>query len=218
MKPLLQHLENESLLLLYLAGELPPEDRDELEIMLSRDAGLRSQLQSLRAAQEASFSLLAALDAGDPLPAAEPAMRRVNRSMQQWWIDQLARPPEALPARSILPLLGWSVGTAIAASMIFCIWWGFNPDSLHGRDVANTQPTISLPIPGNGLAFQSPPATAPDDTLSPSAIAHADSSAGSSANTSSDPNTVEIVTVDNANQHLSDLETSFSDDLVSARD
>jgi hypothetical protein len=211
MKPLLQHLENESLLLLYLADEMPAEDREELELMLSRDAGLRAQLQALSSAQETSFSVLASLDAADPLPAPEPAMRRINRSMQQWWADELARPPEAPPARSILPLVGWSVGTAIAASMIFCIWWGFNPDTARSRTAANTQPANSQLNSDNTVA------TAPGDTSSPSAVAHADSSANISANTSSDPNVVEIVTVDTPTQHLADLETSVRDDFA-ARD
>jgi hypothetical protein len=148
-------------------------------------------------------------------------MRRVNRSMQQWWVDELARPPEAPPARSILPIVGWSVGTAIAASMIFCIWWGFNPDTSRSH-FAGTQPANSQLTSGNDVALgpnAAPNASAsPDATLSPAVVARADSSLNGSANTSSDPNAVEIVTVDTTTQHLSDLENSVHDDLVSARD
>lgn len=222
MKHLLQHLENESLLLLYLVGELPAQDREELELMLARDGGLRAQLESLRAAQASSFSLLAALDAAEPVPAAEPAIRRISRAMQQWWVDQLARPAEAPPARSILPLVGWSVGTAIAASMIFCIWWGFNPDTIHNRSISDTQPSSSMSIPNNAVALEQAPRATPDDTVPAPAVAHdasaRDSAASGVGNTSSDPNSVEIVTVDTTAEHLADLESSVRDDLVSARD
>src|SRR5580698_8243030 len=75
MKPLLQHLENESLLLLYMSGEMPAPDRAELELMLKRDGGLRAQLETLRAAELASFEALSQLDASEPLRAVEPVIR-----------------------------------------------------------------------------------------------------------------------------------------------
>jgi len=149
MKPLLQQLENESLLLLYLAGELPAEDRSELELMLQRDGGLRSQLEALRSAQYCSFSALAALDAAEPLHSAEPAMRQINRSTQQWWVDQLARPAEVPAARSLIPVIGWSVGTAVAALLVFCIWWGFRADGPH--TIVATQPSIDSTNGGSAL-------------------------------------------------------------------
>jgi len=203
MKPLLQHLENESLLLLYMAGELPPEDRAELEIMLGRDGGLRAQLESLRAAQSSSLAALAALDAAEPLPSVEPAMRSINRSMQQWWVDQLARPPKVPAARSIMPVLGWSVGSAVAALLVFCIWWGFRGD-VNPR-VANTQPSGETSTAGsgflaNGNSSEVSPGEASENTL---------------ANTSADSNSVQIVTVDTTTQQLADLETSVHEDFAS---
>jgi anti-sigma-K factor RskA len=192
MKPLLQHLENESLLLLYLAGELPAEDRSELELMLQRDGGLRTQLESMRSAQDCSFSALATLDAAEPLRSAEPAMRRINRSTQQWWIDQLARPAEAPVARSMIPVIGWSVGTAVAALLVFCIWWGLHTSDTSSH-LAVTPPT-------------------PDD----SGVVAVDGSSpeGSPDNVAPDSNAVQIATVDSSPQRLGELESVVSEDFT----
>jgi anti-sigma-K factor RskA len=135
MKPLLQHLENESLLLLYMCGEMPLDDRAELELMLKRDGGLRAQLETLCAAELASFGALSQLDASEPLRAVEPVIRQVSRSMQQWQIDCLSRPPKVAASRSKMPIWAWSIGSAVAALMVLCVWWGF-----QNNPVASTQP------------------------------------------------------------------------------
>jgi hypothetical protein len=207
MKPLLQQLENESLLLLYMAGELPPEDRDELEIMLQRDGGLRAQLEALRAAHESSFGAIASLDAAEPLQSVEPAMRSIHRSMRQWWIDQMARPQQAPAARSMMPVLAWSVGTAVAALLVFCIWWGFRGGDGNPR-LADTQPSnptspSQTPLVDRTLGEAVPSVAltgTPDDAIDTA---------------SADPNAVQIVTVDSTNQQLADLETSVSEDFAS---
>jgi anti-sigma factor RsiW len=217
MKPLLQQLENESLLLLYLAGELPVEDRNELEVMLQRDGGLRAQLESLRSAQDCSFAAMAAVDAAEPLHSVEPAMRRINRSMQQWWVDQLARPQEPAAARSMIPVIGWSVGTAVAALLVFCIWWGFRTDGPH--IVAVTQPSNLAPAGDGSMASGNRPQVTPElpPVASAQAPAAADPLQNAGANASPDPNAVEIVTIDAPAQHLADLEASVSEDLSLAR-
>ena len=61
---MLEQLENnEFVLLMYLAGELPAEDRVEVEAMLSTDPILRAELDRLQSAQEAIGDALARLDA-----------------------------------------------------------------------------------------------------------------------------------------------------------
>jgi hypothetical protein len=191
MKSLLQQLENESLLLLYMAGELPSEERDELEIMFERDGGLRSQLKLLQDAQSSSYAALAAQDAAQPLPSIDRPMRRINRSMQQWRIDQLARPPEAPAARSMMPLMAWSGGTAVAALLVFCIWWGF-----RGSDVS------SHAQPGSGIAGTD------------NSIAQRTSSGDSGTNASPDFKQMEVVSVDSSPQRLGELESVVSEDFT----
>jgi hypothetical protein len=199
MKPLSQQLENESLLLLYMAGELPPTDREELEVMLARDAGLRSQLKLLQSAQGATFAGLARLDAGEPLQSPEPAMRQIDRSMKQWWIDQQARPALAPATRSMIPVIGWSVGTAVAALLVFCIWWGFHStDTSH---YADTQPSINSPAGGGSLADGGSSSADSPDNASPQ-------------NTSTDPKAVQVVTVDSSPQRLGELESVVSEDFT----
>lgn len=161
--------------------------------------GLRSQLEALRSAQDCSFSALAALDAAEPLHSAEPAMRQINRSTQQWWIDQLARPAEAPAARSLIPVIGWSVGTAVAALLVFCIWWGFRADGPH--TIVSTQPSIDWANSGSPLAESQTP---PDDGTPP----------GSADSTSPEPDPVQIATVDSSPQRLGELESVVSEDFT----
>ena len=127
MANLLQQLENnEAILLMYLAGELPPEERAEVEQMLSDDAGLRAALEQLRGAQDAFASEIAALDRSSRLPAPESvAVRQVVRDMQRWHARRLANPPKAAPAPT-LRYPWWAYPMTAAASVIiaFLVWWG----------------------------------------------------------------------------------------------
>jgi anti-sigma factor RsiW len=200
--PLFQHLENESLLLLYMAGELPPEDRAELELLLARDGGLRIQLAALREAQSASYSAMAQLDAADNLRAVEPALRQVDRAILQWQVDRLSRPAKVGSGVSRMPIWAWSGGSAIAALLVFCIWWGFHTDNSH-LTVA-TQPFTTQPdtnqSPDGGLADNAPSPTSPVGPL-----------VNPANNPDANANVVPIVTVDA--ERIGDLERQVSEDL-----
>jgi len=213
MKPLLQHLENESLLLLYMAGELPPADRAEVESLLVRDGGLRAQLQALRAAESSSFAAFAQLDAAEPLQAAEPAMRRLSRSMQQWQIDRLARPAKKAASRS-MPVWAWSSGSAVAALLVFCIWWGFHSQPIGKEQVAGTRPAGNQQLAGTQPNNE--PATGGDVIADGSPVAPVSptpAASDSSDSASSNPNSMQIVTVDSTTQRLGELESMVSEDL-----
>jgi hypothetical protein len=215
MKPLLQHLENESLLLLYIAGELPSQDREELEMMLRRDGGLRSQLASLEASQSASFSALAQLDAIEHLRAAEPALRYVDRSIQQWQIDRLARPAKVVAVRSKTPVWAWSAGSAVAALLVFCIWWGFRTDGNPGS--VSTQPfNSSLNSLANGPSNASPNPTGMSQGVANGERAPSVWPEAVPRNPDSNPSSVQIVTVDAETAQLSELERKVNDDLASS--
>jgi anti-sigma-K factor RskA len=82
MSNLLGQLENnEAILLMYLAGELPAEERAEVEQMLANDAGLRTLLAALTALQSDVDGVLAKADSTMLLPRREAAVRRVSRAV-----------------------------------------------------------------------------------------------------------------------------------------
>src|SRR5258706_8742588 len=63
MSNLLHELENnEAILLMYLAGELPEEDRIEVEQMLAGDPALRAELAELAALQDRVSGMMARAD------------------------------------------------------------------------------------------------------------------------------------------------------------
>jgi hypothetical protein len=124
---LLQQLENnEAVLLMYLAGELPPDDRAEVELLLAGDAALRAEFERLRGAYDAFGSGMRVLDSATRLPVPEAtSVRRVGAAMRQWHAARQARPP----ARPRLPELRypwWAYPAAAAASVViaFLVWWG----------------------------------------------------------------------------------------------
>jgi anti-sigma factor RsiW len=130
MHSLLEQLENnEAVLLMYIAGELPAEDRVEVEQMLSTDAQLRQDLKDLRAALDASATLVASADAKARLPVkVEVAVGKTLRSMRQW---RLARPggvPVVEPNRTGLTYPWWVYPTSAAAMVLLAavVWWGFH--------------------------------------------------------------------------------------------
>ena len=49
MKSLLTQLERNEMLLMYLAGELPLQDQQQVQRMLEQDEGLRVEMQKLQA-------------------------------------------------------------------------------------------------------------------------------------------------------------------------
>src|ERR1700728_4759298 len=95
----LQQLQNnETVLVMYLANELEPEDRAEVEQMLAADAGLRAELTQLQHAQNTVTQLLQNLDTILPMPgSADVAARRVSRIMKQRQLDRLNAQPIIVP-------------------------------------------------------------------------------------------------------------------------
>ncbi|HEX4123251.1 MAG TPA: hypothetical protein VHY37_00885 [Tepidisphaeraceae bacterium] len=145
---------NEAVLLMYLAEELPTEDRAEIERMLAGDESLRGQLASVRLAQEATERTLRALDAASPRGARSglesgsageaAAIRRIHRSMHSHLLRKLAERPAAPAAKRGLRYPWWCYPTAaIAASVLaFLVWWGNNangPQTIPPYHVAGSQ-------------------------------------------------------------------------------
>src|SRR5206468_1212164 len=85
MSNLLHQLENnEAILLMYLAGELPEPDRVEVEQMLVNDDALRAALSELAALQADVTGLLSRTESSAALAATsrrEASLRRVTRAL-----------------------------------------------------------------------------------------------------------------------------------------
>ena len=119
----LNDLDSDSLLVLYISGELVNGEKAAFERRLANEPALAAELEKLRAAQALCGDAIAAVDATQKMPVGEGvAVRRVSRAMQQWQIDRIRATP--LTQKKGLPLPWWSYPVAVAASVIvaFLVW------------------------------------------------------------------------------------------------
>jgi anti-sigma factor RsiW len=120
MSNLLQQLENnEAVLLMYLAGELPEDDRAEVEQMLANDPALRRALEEVAALQEGVGETFAMADAGVALSRRDAAVRNVSRAMAAARVENVfARPAAAEVGRSRFRIPYWVYPIAVAALLV----------------------------------------------------------------------------------------------------
>jgi anti-sigma factor RsiW len=148
MPNLLQQLENnEAILLMYLAGELPDADRAEVEQTLAADPALRAELAELAAANDGVTALLAQLDATRAPARVDAAARFVGQAVTA----AAARRPalrlagatddDAPIARRRLRMAWWAYPVAAAAIVIIgiMIYPGSKP-----RGTTPTNPQIVM--------------------------------------------------------------------------
>ncbi|MGD0461311.1 MAG: hypothetical protein ABSB74_02365 [Tepidisphaeraceae bacterium] len=133
MRSFLQNLENnEAILLMYMADELPQADRLEVEQMLASDAGLRRELEILRQTQQLAYDSLQTLDSVTR-PAAPPivALGQVSRLIHQW--AERRRQPAAAAAAIHRPWPWRRISVAAAAALLvgYYIWAVYQPMPLH---------------------------------------------------------------------------------------
>ena len=138
MASLIHEIENnESLLLMFLSGELPPEDHADVQQMLAGDAGLRAELSRLQASYDFAMDSLTRLDADRAAAAGEShAIRQARRAMKQWQVDRLNRQPMQAPAaRRHIP--AWVYPSAVAAMLLIgtLTYWGIVSDQA-GQGIA----------------------------------------------------------------------------------
>ena len=122
----MNELDSDSLLVLYLAGELANGEKTAVERRLASEPALAAELQRLRDAQAFCVQAIQTADAGARMPVGEGvAVRRVSRAMQQWQVDRVRATP--LVRRKKIPW--WSYPVAVAASIIvgFLIWSSRQP-------------------------------------------------------------------------------------------
>jgi anti-sigma factor RsiW len=129
MQSILQQLpDDQCVLLMYLADELPASDREIVERRLAADESLRDQLEMLRAAHEMISGEIRQIDQTlSTSPNSQASLRQVTRSIRQWQVDR-ARQEVSVPAQS--GRASWwlyPAGAAVAAIIVYTVWWGFQP-------------------------------------------------------------------------------------------
>src|SRR4051794_36282195 len=113
----LNELDGDSLLVMYLAGELTNGDKAALERRIANEPALAAELARLREAQAYCVDTLKAADATMKMPVTEGvAVRRVSRAMQQWNFDRIRAAAPAGKRGVRIPW--WSYPVAVAASLI----------------------------------------------------------------------------------------------------
>lgn len=121
----LEKLENnEFILLMYLADELPVEDKAEVERMFETDRALREQLAELRGAHSRFSERMTRSDDASPLRTSQAAMsRRIGRAMRQRLADRVVPAPAK---KRGLRYPWWAYpSAAVAASVLAGLtWWG----------------------------------------------------------------------------------------------
>ena len=133
MKSYLQHLENnEAILLMYLADELPQQDRAEVEQMLASDAKLRAELENLRQTHQLAYDSLESLDAITRPPISPiAAQNRISKLVHEW-MEQRRQSPAISRAQPQFPW--WRVSFATAASLMIgsYIWAVYHTSESRG--------------------------------------------------------------------------------------
>jgi hypothetical protein len=151
MKTYLHQLENnEAILLMYLANELPAQDRAEFEQMLASDAALRGELEILRQTQQLAFDALQSLDAMTRPPVSPMlAQKRVFQLFRDW-ADGRRRP--AAMASGLRTQWPWRrISIAAAASLLVgsYIWAVYHhlldfQGNMHGNSQVSLVPPLDL--------------------------------------------------------------------------
>jgi anti-sigma factor RsiW len=132
MGSILEQLDQESVVLMYVAGELPAEDAAEVVRRLAADPKLAEELERVTASLAFCEGALSADDEATRLPmSAETAVRRMSRAMKQWQVDRLTKktmqPGSRQPFR--LPVWSYPVGVAVAVIVAMLIWARALPDA-----------------------------------------------------------------------------------------
>jgi hypothetical protein len=171
MQSLLQNLDRESILLLYVAGELPADDRASVEGMLAKDVGMRQALEELQSAYAGIECELEAADARERLALpASAAGRRVGMAVRSWHAKRLARPAGAKNGngRYRVPIWAYPVAAAIAVLFGSIFWWGIRDEGPGSSRFAGTKPLV-IEDPNEGDPQQQSPdlATLPSQEQQP---------------------------------------------------
>lgn len=128
---LLEQLDTQAILLLYLADELSAQDRRNVEQRLAADPALAGELQSLRDLYESCRQTMSAPEAGRQEALEAAASRGASRLMHRW-AEQRRRPRPAVveTARSI-HWLRYGLSAAAALLLSGGIWWSYHRSAVQ---------------------------------------------------------------------------------------
>jgi hypothetical protein len=210
MKSYLQYLENnEAILLMYLAGELPAQDLQEVEQMLASDPSFRAELEMLRQTQALAYDSLESLDAltRPPVPPIV-AMSQVSDLVHDW-AERRRQPVELAPPRQPIPW--WRISTAAAAILVVgsYIWGVYHTLTIRGTPGDHSNVSMNAPSDTpdpTDLDDYSPPQASRGLTDQEKVALLANSLEDSASNDSSNLHVVEVAAVTS-----SDTENSASD-------
>jgi hypothetical protein len=157
---------NEQILLMYLAGELPAGDQADVERLLAADAGLRQSLTELQAAQAFVDEELTKLDNASPLPVSvDAAARQAARAMRQ----RLAEPRVVATehAAEQRPRSWWWLYPTVAAASVLIVAMLWLNRQTGPTSLPPNLPNMGTGNGGESIAEQTPTGT-PAPAVSPS--------------------------------------------------
>jgi hypothetical protein len=154
---------DDTLLLMYVVGELPDVDRIEVERRLAADAKLRADLERLSEAYGSFTSGMDAMDAASAVHAdVSAAVRRASTAIRQWQ----ARPAQAVAYSAERRPSGrwrvWAIPAAAAAIVLVVVgvslYYNSTPSSpyVQGPRFPSSRPVVPPPV--SPPAVQSDPA------------------------------------------------------------
>jgi len=156
MKSLLNQLENdEAILLMYVADELPASDRAEVDRRLTAEPALQEQLDSIRGLQDFTVSSLREID-GQRAAGHGAGTRQVVRTIQRWNAGR-ARERAAQPQKQAfrLHIPSWAYPLAAAAIIVVAFGlWARNVENRHSTESNNS---VAWTGGDGGNIFDAPP-------------------------------------------------------------
>jgi anti-sigma factor RsiW len=132
MRSVLSQLQDDqAILVMYLADELPGAERAVVEKRLAAEPALRAELESLRITHARIEQSLSHLDSAQPMPATPTAMQwKLSRMIRQWQVDRALHEPEEPLRRGIFLRFAPAYPFVAAAALLlsFIVWWGLRDD------------------------------------------------------------------------------------------
>lgn len=120
---LTQLANNEAILLMYLANELPAEDRAEVEQLLDHDENMRRHLDELRAAYADVDLAIGQADRDTPLSSGFAAARAFGDVVRQRAAQQASVDEKEEFTRRRMSLVLYPVAAAALVALGMLAWW-----------------------------------------------------------------------------------------------
>jgi negative regulator of sigma E activity len=158
MPSLLHQLDNDSALVMFLAGELPAEDQAVVERRLASDPEFRVQYEALRSAYRGVEDAIASADVHERVVLPEAtAARRVGQSVRSWHARRLTEPRErTLGGRLRLPTWAYAAASVAAAAIVALGIWGIRSDTGNMRLEAIKTAGSSMPMESDPTVATAP--------------------------------------------------------------